>query len=92
VDIVPEEIGRKSHYKLDPAAPIAKVEDLADYDAIIVGAGTGGDGCLRARRSSGPRGSEQRYAKRRIYPGFLPHMVQFARPRFSPPASEPGPG
>jgi hypothetical protein len=92
VDIVPEEIGRKSHYKLDPAAPIAKVEDLADYEAIIVGAGTGGEGCLRARRSSGPRGSEQRCAKRRIYPGFLPHMVQFARPRFSPPASEPGPG
>jgi hypothetical protein len=56
VDIVLEEIGRKSHYKLDPAAPIAKVEDLADYDAIIVGAGTGDDGCLRARRSSGPRG------------------------------------
>jgi NAD(P)H:quinone oxidoreductase type IV len=37
---VPEEIARKSHYKLDQAAPIAKVEDLAAYDAIIVGAGT----------------------------------------------------
>jgi hypothetical protein len=36
----PEEIARKSYYKLDQAAPIAKVEDLADYDAIIVGAGT----------------------------------------------------
>jgi NAD(P)H dehydrogenase (quinone) len=33
-------IARKSHYKLDQAAPIAKVEDLADYDAIVVGAGT----------------------------------------------------
>ncbi len=36
----PEEIARKSYYKLDQAAPIAKVEDLANYDAIIVGAGT----------------------------------------------------
>jgi NAD(P)H dehydrogenase (quinone) len=39
-ELVPEEIARKSHYKLDQAAPIAKVQDLADYDAIVVGAGT----------------------------------------------------
>src|SRR6202161_714161 len=39
-DLVPEEIARKSHYKLDQAAPIAKIEDLANDDAIIVGAGT----------------------------------------------------
>ena len=39
-ELVPEEIARKSHYKLDQAAPIAKVGDLAAYDAIIVGAGT----------------------------------------------------
>jgi NAD(P)H dehydrogenase (quinone) len=39
-ELVPEEIARKSHYKLDQAAPIAKVEDLAAYDAIIIGAGT----------------------------------------------------
>jgi NAD(P)H dehydrogenase (quinone) len=39
-ELVPEEIAAKSHYKLDQAAPIAKVADLADYDAIIVGAGT----------------------------------------------------
>ena len=39
-DLVPEEIARKSHYKVDQAAPIAKIEDLAAYDAIIVGAGT----------------------------------------------------
>ena len=37
---VPEEIARKSYYKLDQSAPIAKVEDLANYDAIIVGTGT----------------------------------------------------
>ena len=39
-ELVPEEIARKSHYKLDQAAPIAKVEDLSAYDAIIIGAGT----------------------------------------------------
>ena len=39
-ELVPEEIARKAHYKLDQAAPVATVEDLANYDAIIVGAGT----------------------------------------------------
>jgi NAD(P)H dehydrogenase (quinone) len=39
-DLVPEEIARKSRYKLDQKAPIARIEDLADYDAIIVGVGT----------------------------------------------------
>jgi NAD(P)H dehydrogenase (quinone) len=39
-ELVPEEIARKSRYKVDQAAPIAKVEDLAAYDAIIIGAGT----------------------------------------------------
>src|SRR3954465_1587686 len=39
-ELGPEEVARKSHYKLDQAAPIAKVEDLAAYDAIVVGAGT----------------------------------------------------
>ncbi|MFZ5731595.1 MAG: NAD(P)H:quinone oxidoreductase [Pseudomonadota bacterium] len=39
-ELVPEEIAKKSHFKLDQAAPIAKVEELANYDAIIVGTGT----------------------------------------------------
>ena len=39
-ELVPEEIARRSHYKLDQAAPIATVEELANYDAIIVGTGT----------------------------------------------------
>jgi len=39
-ELVPPEIAAKSHFKLDQAAPIAKIEDLADYDAIIVGTGT----------------------------------------------------
>jgi len=39
-ELVPEEIARRSHFKIDQSAPIAKVEDLAAYDAIIIGAGT----------------------------------------------------
>ena len=39
-ETVPDELAKSSGYKLDQVAPIAKVEDLADYDAIIVGAGT----------------------------------------------------
>src|ERR1700748_2634273 len=39
-ELVPEEIARKSHYKLDQKAPIAKIEDLANYDAIVFGNGT----------------------------------------------------
>jgi NAD(P)H dehydrogenase (quinone) len=39
-ELVPEEVARSSHFKLDQAAPIAKPDDLADYDAIIVGTGT----------------------------------------------------
>jgi NAD(P)H dehydrogenase (quinone) len=39
-DLVPEEVARAAHYKLDQAAPIAKIEDLAKYDAVIVGVGT----------------------------------------------------
>ncbi len=39
-ELVPEEVARKSGFKLDQAAPIASVEELAGYDAIIVGTGT----------------------------------------------------
>lgn len=39
-ETVPAEIAKAAHFKLDQAAPVAKVEDLADYDAIVVGAGT----------------------------------------------------
>jgi len=39
-DLVPEEVARGAHYKLDQKAPIAKVEELANYDAIVVGTGT----------------------------------------------------
>lgn len=39
-ELVPEHVARASGYKLDQAAPIAKVDELANYDAIIVGVGT----------------------------------------------------
>jgi NAD(P)H dehydrogenase (quinone) len=39
-ETVPEDIARANHFKLDQAAPIATVDELADYDAIIVGSGT----------------------------------------------------
>ena len=39
-ETVPEEIAKASHFKLDQEAPVATINELADYDAIIVGAGT----------------------------------------------------
>ena len=39
-ETVPEAVAKASHFKLDQAAPIATIDDLANYDAIIVGAGT----------------------------------------------------
>jgi NAD(P)H dehydrogenase (quinone) len=39
-ELVPEEVARRSHYKLDQPALIAKVDELVDYDAIIIGTGT----------------------------------------------------
>jgi NAD(P)H dehydrogenase (quinone) len=39
-ELVPEEIARKSGYRLDQPAPLATIDDLVAYDAIIVGCGT----------------------------------------------------
>ncbi|MCE8034960.1 NAD(P)H:quinone oxidoreductase [Billgrantia tianxiuensis] len=39
-ELVPLEVARSAEYKLDQAAPIASVEELADYDAIIFGTPT----------------------------------------------------
>jgi len=39
-ETVPHDLAVASHYKMDQEAPIATVDDLKDYDAIIVGAGT----------------------------------------------------
>jgi NAD(P)H dehydrogenase (quinone) len=39
-ELVPPEIAREAGYKLDQAAPIATVAELADYDAIVIGTPT----------------------------------------------------
>ncbi|ARS26335.1 NAD(P)H:quinone oxidoreductase [Sphingomonas sp. KC8] len=39
-ETVAEERARANHFKYDQDAPIATVDDLADYDAIIIGTGT----------------------------------------------------
>ena len=39
-ELVAEDVAKASHFKLDQPAPVATVEELADYDAIIFGAGT----------------------------------------------------
>jgi NAD(P)H dehydrogenase (quinone) len=39
-ELVPEEVARKSHFKLDQKAPIATIDDLAGYDAVIFGTPT----------------------------------------------------
>ena len=39
-ELMPAEVTKAMHYKLDQPAPIAKPEELADYDAIIFGSST----------------------------------------------------
>ncbi len=39
-ELVPEDVAKASYFKLDQAAPIADPNELDQYDAIIVGAGT----------------------------------------------------
>src|SRR5712675_3775561 len=39
-ELVPEAVAKASYYKLDQPAPVAKIDDLANYDAIVVGTGT----------------------------------------------------
>lgn len=39
-ELVPEEVAKASHFKLDQAAPIATVAELPEYDAIILGVPT----------------------------------------------------
>jgi len=39
-ETVPEKVAKVAHFKLDQAAPVATVEELAGYDAIIVGTPT----------------------------------------------------
>jgi NAD(P)H dehydrogenase (quinone) len=39
-ETVPAEIAKAHHFKLNQAAPIATVDELANYDAIIIGSET----------------------------------------------------
>src|SRR3978361_1688143 len=39
-ELVPADVAKASYYKVDQLAPVAKIEELADYDAIVVGTGT----------------------------------------------------
>ena len=39
-ELMPDEVAKKAGVKLDQAAPVAKPEELADYDAVIFGTPT----------------------------------------------------
>jgi NAD(P)H dehydrogenase (quinone) len=39
-ELVPDEVARASHFKLEQTAPVATIDDLTGYDAIVVGVGT----------------------------------------------------
>lgn len=39
-ETAPEAVAKAAHFKLDQAAPVARVDELADYDAIVIGAPT----------------------------------------------------
>jgi NAD(P)H dehydrogenase (quinone) len=39
-ETVPEDVQKAYHYKMDQKAPVATVDDLANYDAIIFATGT----------------------------------------------------
>jgi NAD(P)H dehydrogenase (quinone) len=39
-ELVPEDVARKSGFKVDQKAPIATIDELPDYDAIIIGVPT----------------------------------------------------
>lgn len=39
-ELVPDEVAKASHFKLDQEAPVATIAELADYDAIVIGVGT----------------------------------------------------
>ena len=39
-ELVPEAVAKAKHFKLDQAAPLARIDGLINYDAIVVGTGT----------------------------------------------------
>lgn len=57
-ELVPDEVARKSGFKLDQVAPIAEPKELADYDAIIFGTPTRfGNMCAQMRNFLDQTGS-----------------------------------
>src|SRR5260370_39860921 len=57
-DLVPEDVARKAGAKLDQPAPIATVDELVDYDAIIFGTPTRyGNMCAQMRNFLDQTGS-----------------------------------
>ena len=57
-ELVPDEVAKKSGFKLDQAAPIAEPKELADYDAIIFGTPTRfGNMCAQMRNFLDQTGS-----------------------------------
>jgi NAD(P)H dehydrogenase (quinone) len=57
-ELVPDEVAKKSGFKLDQAAPIAEPQELADYDAIIFGTPTRfGNMCAQMRNFLDQTGS-----------------------------------
>jgi NAD(P)H dehydrogenase (quinone) len=39
-ELVPPDVAKASYYKLDQEAPVATIDELANYDAIVIGTGT----------------------------------------------------
>jgi NAD(P)H dehydrogenase (quinone) len=39
-ELVPDEIAKNAHFKLDQSAPVATIAELEKYDAIVIGTGT----------------------------------------------------
>src|SRR3954467_3367771 len=86
-ELAPEEVARKSGFKLDQPAPVATVNELPDYDAIILGELLGSDrralGTRRAQRQGRQRDVLDRHPARR--PGDDPVLGHH-----QPAASRPG--
>ena len=57
-ELLPEEVARQAGAKLDQTAPIARIEELSDYDAIIFGTPTRfGNMCAQMRNFLDQSGS-----------------------------------
>jgi NAD(P)H dehydrogenase (quinone) len=54
-ELVPEEVAKQNHFKLDQPAPVATTAELPEYDAIIVGCGTRTAAWPRRCATSGTR-------------------------------------